>query len=194
MRGHALFWKTPSSTSRQCGDHQLIPRTKALLLALDYVITQVICEYLATLQPKLDGLIYPSTQSGGEGSNVVLFSHACKVRQPDAKTTRDEVTVMQMSEDDDDVEYVVHLASVTDAAPTTENEEFPIDDALLEQGFAGWVPHGAASAELTETLPTLELVATELEVVEVRAVKFETRRYQVSHWQRDPARDLDPNF
>ncbi len=161
--------------------------------ALDYVVTQVICEYLATLQPRLDGLIYPSTQSGGEGSNVVLFSHACKVSPPDAKTARNKVTITQMSEDEDDVEYVVHLASGADAAPTTENDEFPIDEALLEQGFAGWVPHGSASAELTETLPTLELVATELEVVEVRAVKFETRRYQVSHWQRDP-HDLDPNF
>lgn len=162
--------------------------------ALDYVITQVICEYLATLQPRLDGLIYPSTQSGGEGSNVVLFSHACKVMPPDAQTTRDEVTVMQMSDEADDVEYVVHLTSVADAVPTTGNDDSPIDEALLEQGFAGWVPHGSASAELLETLPTLELVATELDVVEVRAVKFETRRYHVSHWQRDPSRDLDPNF
>lgn len=44
----------------------------------DYLITQVIAEYLAThCKPKIDGVIFKSVQQSA-GSNVVLFSHvAC---------------------------------------------------------------------------------------------------------------------
>ncbi|WP_409311994.1 RES family NAD+ phosphorylase [Pseudomonas putida] len=44
----------------------------------DYLITQVIAEYLAThCKPKIDGVIFKSVQASS-GSNIVLFSHvAC---------------------------------------------------------------------------------------------------------------------
>ena len=43
----------------------------------DYLPTQAIAEYLATkVNPRIDGIIFSSSQTGGEGRNVVLFNHA----------------------------------------------------------------------------------------------------------------------
>lgn len=48
---------------------------------LDYIVTQVIADYLATREnPALDGILYPSPQQSDGGSNVVLFHKSSKVR------------------------------------------------------------------------------------------------------------------
>ena len=47
---------------------------------LEYIPTQVVAEYLANkADPKIDGILYPSSQTDGDGKNVVLFNHACEV-------------------------------------------------------------------------------------------------------------------
>ena len=46
----------------------------------EYIATQVVAEYLASrLDPRLDGIIFPSSQTGSDGRNLVLFNHACRV-------------------------------------------------------------------------------------------------------------------
>ena len=46
----------------------------------EYLITQVIADYLAAqTEPSLDGIIYPSVQSGAQHKNVVLFHKAARV-------------------------------------------------------------------------------------------------------------------
>ena len=46
--------------------------------AFEYLPTQVVAEYLANkVDPQLDGIIYPSSQTGWTGRNLVLFNHAC---------------------------------------------------------------------------------------------------------------------
>lgn len=48
---------------------------------LDYIVTQVIADYLATREnPPLDGILYPSPQQSDGGSNVVLFHKSSKVQ------------------------------------------------------------------------------------------------------------------
>ena len=44
----------------------------------DYLVTQAIADYLAS-EVRLDGIVYPSAQAGGERKNVVLFNHAARV-------------------------------------------------------------------------------------------------------------------
>src|SRR5204863_5060748 len=51
--------------------------------AFDYLPTQAVAEYLATkVKPPFDGIIFSSSQTGGEGRNVVLFNHA-SAAEPD---------------------------------------------------------------------------------------------------------------
>lgn len=46
---------------------------------LEYLPTQALSEYLAYhYQPKIDAIIYPSTQTNGEGKNIVILNHAAK--------------------------------------------------------------------------------------------------------------------
>ena len=51
----------------------------------DYLVTQAIADYLAS-EVKLDGIVYPSAQGGGEKKNVVLFHHAACVKPLDLPT------------------------------------------------------------------------------------------------------------
>lgn len=47
--------------------------------ASEYLPTQAVADFLATMnEPRLDGIIFPSAQTG-EGRNVVLFHHAARV-------------------------------------------------------------------------------------------------------------------
>ncbi len=45
--------------------------------ALEYLSTQAVAEYLVhKVDPRIDGIIFLSSQTGGDGRNVVLFNHA----------------------------------------------------------------------------------------------------------------------
>lgn len=55
---------------------------------LDYLVTQVISDFLATNDElNIDGILYPSTYTGGEGKNIVLFSESAIVERNNNKTT-----------------------------------------------------------------------------------------------------------
>ena len=48
--------------------------------AREYLASQVVADYLANrVDPRLDGMIFNSSQTGGTGRNLVLFNHACSV-------------------------------------------------------------------------------------------------------------------
>lgn len=48
--------------------------------ANEYITTQLVAEYLIDNDREVfDGLLYPSTQSSADGSNIVLFDHGCRV-------------------------------------------------------------------------------------------------------------------
>ena len=49
-------------------------------VAREYLASQVVADYLANrVKPRLDGMIFNSSQTGGAGRNLVLFNHACRV-------------------------------------------------------------------------------------------------------------------
>lgn len=76
---------------------QLVQPVMPDLQDRDYLITQVIADFLATRNEPIDGIIYPSVQRPGvddpagngdqAGFNVVLFSRASKVDGADAPST-----------------------------------------------------------------------------------------------------------
>lgn len=74
---------------------------------LEYLPTQFVCEYLWThAEPKLDGLIYGSSQLSNGASNIVLFPHAMDVEgYHDEKP--DSTSKLRKSHDDEWLEDVV---------------------------------------------------------------------------------------
>ena len=53
--------------------------------AIDYIPTQVISEFFAhEFEPNLDGIIYSSSQTDGEGRNIVLFNRSAVIEDTTA--------------------------------------------------------------------------------------------------------------
>jgi hypothetical protein len=66
----------------------------------EYLPTQIVAEYLAT-RAKLDGILFRSSQTGGDGKNLVLFNHASVAEPDNAKPgTTYDVFMDYGSEDD----------------------------------------------------------------------------------------------
>ena len=72
--------------------------------ALEYLPTQAVAEYLAhKVDPRIDGMIFHSSQTGGDGRNVVLFNHARGVESHDPpEGTSVEVRLPRQGLDDVD--------------------------------------------------------------------------------------------
>lgn len=161
---------------------------------LDYVVTQVICEYLATLQPQLDGLLYPSTQRAGESVNVVLFSHASRVQElvlPPGSTK--EVRMSHLSDDDEDDEYTIVTRSPGKNCISNQNHQDENAGHFIDVGYGGWRPSVVAKRELSTATPSLALDDEAMEVVEILAVNYTKRSRSVSHFFHDET-EADPNL
>lgn len=76
---------------------------------LNYIATQVIAEYLASIdKPRLDGMIYPSVQAGDEMRNVVLFNKAAVVQKIARREDMEfAVSDYESYEGGDETEYTV---------------------------------------------------------------------------------------
>jgi hypothetical protein len=166
-------------------------------VALDYVVTQVNCEYVAALRPPIDGVLYPSTQSGGNATNVALFSHACDVAPSELpKETRSTVRALRVddfehdprywSEEDDTVSYMITREVPAPAEnPVAARFRAALEEKELgalgrlrtggELGFGGWKPSGQAIEGMSWPPPTLALVEGKIAVHDVDAIQYTTR-------------------
>lgn len=76
---------------------------------LEYLPTQAIAEYFAEIiEPKIDGIIFNSSQVANEGKNIVLFNHASVV-EPYEKEHSSEVSVNFGWEDEDDYDDTISV-------------------------------------------------------------------------------------
>jgi hypothetical protein len=91
--------------------------------SLEYLPTQFVCEYLwRRAQPRLDGMIYGSSQLTDGANNIVLFPHASDVEGYANETEVDMADLMGREED----ENVVWLKS-----PPSQDPQEPTGDATL---------------------------------------------------------------
>ena len=99
----------------------------------EHIPTQAMAEYLASrVFPRLDGIIYRSTQVGGRNQNLVLFKHASRVELKDVPP-RDRVEVYLHSVWDDEITvFERDEPSTTSPAFFGDDEEFgrEVDPAL----------------------------------------------------------------
>jgi len=136
----------------------------------DYLVTQAIAEYLAgRSEPAIDGIIYPSVQSGAQ-KNVVLFHKASRVEEMDIP----EGTQIHTSVSVTDEEGVYPHYWVSEEVPKKDADEapeelfFPIDDYLPSRG------------RKDARKPALRVVTSSIVVRHIESVAFTARSFQVS--------------
>lgn len=131
--------------------------------ALEYLVTQVIAEYLASMG--FDGVVFPSVQVAN-GKNIVLFHAAARVEEleiPEGAIL--SARLEEWSDDGPEVDYSVF-------------EKLP---AEADSGPA----HSVASPQYARDASdprdvTLRLDTSNLEVRHIRSVSFETESHHVS--------------
>jgi hypothetical protein len=132
----------------------------------DYIVTQAIAEYLANeAGADLDGLLFPSVQTGDNSLNVVLFHKASRVQEriPLGKI---EAHGDAMGPDGLEEEYYV--------------QETIDPDAKEPKKSAKWRDRFIRPEDRDERPDALAVSTLTLHVHEVKAVSFSTIDYKVS--------------
>ena len=148
---------------------------------VEYLATQAVAEFLANKAcPKLDGIIFPSPQTGGKGRNVVLFNHARGVDGYDLPfNSTIEVSVPDRTDTDDEdtlsdsifVEETVPSDSSGGEPPESDEEKRPLSATLfIEKLLEG--PE-------EELEPSLRLDIDSLEVIETTGVSYSSNSRQI---------------
>lgn len=133
----------------------------------DYLTTQCIAEYIAAIEPKIDGVVFPSSQAGGESMNLVLFDDACHIASFGYKPgTKSEI--FYLGEENDESKPDPYLVF---QSPTPEEELRAInkqaDDAQMEK-----IDRILTGSEREFPEPTLSLDLKSLTIHEVTAVSY----------------------
>ncbi|MCY4133128.1 MAG: RES domain-containing protein [Nitrospira sp.] len=174
--------------------------------AFEYLVTQAVAEYLAhKIEPRLDGIIFHSSQTDGTGRNVVLFNHACGVEPYDLpigaeltfsglpKVTK--LTFFSHLSDEDDKDYAVPDITVCETMPSepsekvspTERPESPIDIRPLGV-FDSTLPWDEDESEEdseppTYASPTLRLDMESVVVLDIKGVQYNSKRRNVHRYR-----------
>ena len=165
--------------------------------ALEYLTSQAVAEFLAhKVDPRLDGIIFHSSQTGGDGRNAVLFNHARGVESHSLpEGTSVEVRLPPRGLDDSDEWHAgivvwetvpSNLPEVESAAPKGEERRGPI--RILMEDEPNEVEEGEE--------PTLRLDINSVGVLAMQAVAYTTKELSVSrHRQTEEERDaLNQSF
>jgi hypothetical protein len=150
---------------------------------LNYIPTQVIAEYLASLEnPYLDGMIYLSVQAGDETRNVVLFNKAAVVARmdhPDDVTF--DVRTHENYEGGSEIEYTVQEEFDSEYVPPEPKEP------TLEQFMA------EMNADIDERQPALQLSKENVWVHHIKQVAITSEDYRVnrSTWDKKKYREFE---
>ncbi|MBB5342015.1 RES domain-containing protein [Edaphobacter lichenicola] len=152
---------------------------------LNYIPTQVIAEYLASLdKPRLDGMIYPSVQAGEDTRNVVLFNKAAAV----AKISRREdisfdIRDYENYESGPEIEYTVTEEFDSDyVAP--EPKEPTLKQIMAEMNMV-----------VDDREPALQLSETNVWVHHIKKVAITSEDYTVNRtsWDKKAFREFEKN-
>ena len=98
--------------------------------AFEYLATQAIADFLSTeIDPKLDGIIFPSVQVAGTSHNVVLFHKASKVEELSIpKGTEISASLWEAYEDGPEPDYkVIEEVPLTKESGNESNWPFDIE-------------------------------------------------------------------
>ncbi len=146
-----------------------------------YLPTQAVAEYLSEkLKPRLDGLIFPSSQRDGHGENVVLFRRASTV-EPDGNDELDMETNFGSSPPDDPYFEVIVWSRKKSASRTTV-EERPIWGEEAQTHFFENRTLWSDLAEDSVEKPALRVDQDAIEVRTIKAVEYNTETGRVHRY------------
>ena len=138
-----------------------------------YLPTQVVAEYLANrLDPRFDGIIYRSPQTG-KGRNVVFFNHACSVKPDDLPEAIDVWCEPLQVDSDGGIDDTIR---VLEAAPHDP------DRRISPSGTDTNSTDSITDLRVSET-PTLELDLKSVCVMDINRVCYDFNRRNV---RREP--------
>lgn len=126
--------------------------------AFGYLPTQIVADYLAQrLDPAIDGMVYRSTQTGGQGRNVVLFNRSARV-EPSGEAH----PVGPLHDFPSDP-----LAALSDVGPEPIADDLPPVDAQDDRDV------------------TLRIAIDSIQVSDIRATRYDEARRSVEMWKLD---------
>lgn len=140
----------------------------------EYLPTQVVAEYLAErTDPKLDGIVFHSSQTGGNGRNVVLFNHSSRSKVSDLpQGTKVDVFMGGGPEDDYDSSITV-FEEIPETPPPGQERNAPkagpFDGPLLDIDDMWWV----STDQIDYREETLRLDVGKIEIWRMTAVKYD---------------------
>ena len=171
--------------------------------ASEYLVTQAVAEYLANkVEPRLDGIIFRSSQTGNKGNNVVLFNHACGV-EPLA-SPKDVAMTVEVHFDKEDPEdesndciadhitiFETTPGEPTETASSTKPFETVADAMRASLDTTVW-PEQESDDGLPTDAPTLRLNMGSLAVRYIESVTYGTRDCRVSRFRKTT--DEEPEY
>lgn len=161
---------------------------------LGYLPTQVIAEYLAErMDPKIDGILYRSTQTGSTGHNVVLFNKASRVEALDLDNVEIDVDLGWVDDDDYDDMISLRLKPKPESSkPVAE----PPGTFSIEELFEGaWEDFKPVPYDPREV--TLRLDLDSIGIERITAANFtSSKRFVLSaiHYPPSPEDRTQPDW
>ena len=148
--------------------------------SFEHIATQAIAEYLSSIEnPRLDGIIFRSAQTGGGGRNVVLFQHACGIESSDLPAG-DGVEV-----------FVSHPAPYGEEDYDGEHGEISLIETVesnpSREGSGGGM-HGPFMVDFDYeppiySEPTLRLAFEKVAVLDVQGVRYDNKPLAIHRHQ-----------
>ena len=161
--------------------------------AFEYLATQAVAEYLANkVEPRLDGIVFMSSQTGGMGRNVVLFNHACGVAPADLPDGTDVSISFGFPHEDDEEEESGRITvfetvpddSGTDkSASETQKSTFDLIDAFPSVQSWDKDPYKGYEEQYCYHEPVLRLDPDSVVVLDIKGVKYKWNRRKVSRFR-----------
>ena len=153
----------------------------------EYLPTQIVAEYLATSSgPDLDGIIFRSSQTAGEGSNLVLFNRACSVAPYHLPTGANVTVSLPRPVDDEDI-YRSQSVSVFEEVPP--GGESPSETKESASAHASNPPDEEPNEDPSSAgEPVMRLDVNSIVVLEIEGTKYSYNERHVSR-HRIPKRE-----
>ena len=155
----------------------VIPEEKAF----EYLPTQAVAEYLAQKAcPRLDGIIFPSSQTEGKGNNVVLFNHARGVEAYDLPP-HSSVEISLPSRNASDYEDgVSDLVFVDETVPfNLDGGEPPSSETTKPPRSTALFTEYLLEEPVNEPEPTLRLDVESLILMETTGITYSSSRHSI---------------
>ncbi|WP_198118382.1 RES family NAD+ phosphorylase [Massilia rhizosphaerae] len=139
----------------------------------DYLLSQAVCEYLAgSIKPQLDGIIFKSSQRGGNGKNITLFNHASFVELPKYPPGTKFASYHLPPDDDGEESYAVSVQ-----LPAED-----IDEVRNNTSDNHWLSSVTSTFDTDiPSVATLRLRTENVEVIEILGVSYSKRILEVRH-------------